>query len=49
MQDATQEVGITIVVLLDTRKVEKGVKTGIRKHHIHMIGPQLSMFYGTFD
>ena len=42
---ATQEMGMPIVVSLNTRKAENCVKTGIRKRHMNMIGPLQSIFF----
>jgi len=39
-KNVTQEMGLPIVVISISQKVESCVKTGIRKHHILMNGLQ---------
>ena len=48
MQNVTQEMGMPIEVLFQSRKVESCVKTGMRKHRILMNGLQKSMLLATF-
>ena len=43
LKNVTQEMGMPIEVIFQSRKVESCVKTGIRKHHILMNGLQKSM------
>ena len=48
LKNVTQEMGMPIEVLFQSRKVESCVKTGICKNHILIIGLQKSMLLATF-